>query len=179
MAWQLPMKAVTPDAGVLAAIREIAREGFSYRRTKELGQTAGWKLDDDELDLGYVAFEVQIAKDDSRRLSVQVSESGRPPRAFLPLYYIDDEECEANRKPFDQALRSLSEQLESVLGLPSVSGEYGYSHRENWLYSYVGWSLADATFVLAQDEFDIQFGMDVTLWVLPAGTEVAGPMSLE
>jgi hypothetical protein len=32
---------------------------------------------------------------------------------------------------------------------------------------------------MVQDEFDIQFGMDVTLWVLPANVAVAVPVSGE
>jgi hypothetical protein len=64
-----------------------------------------------------------------------------------------------------------------VLGPPSSFGEYTYPHREGWPYSYSWWSLADATIVLVQDEFDIQFGMDISLWVLPAHAAVAVPVS--
>lgn len=42
--------ALSPDAA--AVLRAISRAGFSYQHTKELGQAAGWKLVDDELDLG-------------------------------------------------------------------------------------------------------------------------------
>jgi len=44
---------------------------------------------------------------------------------------------------------------------------------------FTGWALADATLVLVQDEFDIQFGMDVTLWVQPVGSAVQGPVRYE
>jgi hypothetical protein len=111
------------------------------------------------------------------RLGVEVAESGRPPRAFVPLFCF--EEYDVDRGPFDLAYRSLREQLAGVLGPPSSFGEYTYPHREDWRYSYSCWSLTDATFVLAQDEFDIQFGMDVTLWVLPANAPVAVPVSGE
>lgn len=171
------MKAVAPSHDAVAVLRAISRAGFSYRRTKDLCQAARWKLVDDQLDLGYVAFDMGMApgEDFPRRLNVEVRESGRPPRAFVPLFYF--EEYDVNREPFDQAYRSLTEQLASVLGPPSSFGEYTYPHRKGWRYFYSWWSLADAAFVLAQDEFDIQFGMDVTLWVLPANAKVAVPVS--
>ena len=106
---------------------------------------------------------------------MEVSESRRPPRAFVPLFYF--QEYDARREPFDQAYRSLSEQLVRVLGSSTSSGEYGYPHRKSWSYSYNWWSLSDATLVLVQDEFDIQFGMDVTVWVLPMGAAVKVPVS--
>jgi len=173
------MEAVIPSRDAVAVLRAISRAGFSYQRTKELCQAARWKLVDDELDLGYVAFEMGTVpgQDSHRRLAVEVSESGRLPRAFVPLFYF--EEYDVHREPFDLTYRSLSEQLAGVLGPPSSSGEYTCPHREGWRYFYSWWSLTDATFVLVQDEFDIQFGMDVTLWVLPANVSVAVPVSGE
>jgi hypothetical protein len=54
-----------------------------------------------------------------------------------------------------------------------------YAHRAAWRYSFAGWGLTDATLVLVQDELDIQFGMDVTLWVQPAGTSIQAPVRYE
>jgi len=73
----------------------------------------------------------------------------------------------------------LAEQLAGFLGAAARSGVYSYPHRAGWPYSFAGWALADATLVLVQDEFDIQFGMDVTLWVLPAGTAIEAPVRYE
>jgi hypothetical protein len=173
------MEVAVPSHDAVAVLRAISRAGFSYQQTKELCQAAGWKLVDDELDLGYVAFDMGMAPgpDFPRRLAVEVSESGRPPRAFVPLFYFEDYDVE--REPFDRAYRSLSARLTSVLGPPASFGEYTYPHRESWRYSYSWWSLTDATFVLVQDEFDLQFGMDVTLWVLPPNAAVAVPVSGE
>ncbi len=173
------MDAVVLSHDVVAVLRAIARAGFSYQHTMELSRDAGWTLVDDEPDLGYVAFRMGMSpvQDFPYRLAVEVAESGRPPRAFVPLFYFEDYDVE--REPFDRAYRSLSEQLAGVLGPPSSSGEYTYPHQEDWPYAYSWWSLPDATIVLVQDEFDIQFGMDVTLWVLPAHTTVALPVGGE
>jgi hypothetical protein len=173
------MEAVALSHEAVAELRAIARAGFSYRPTKELCQAAGWKLDDDELDLGYVTFRMGMSPDQDfpYRLSVLVAESGKSPRAFVPLFYFEDYNIE--REPFDQAYRLLSEQLAGVLGCPSSLGEYAHPHREDWPYSYSWWSLSDATLVLLQGELDIQFGMDISLWVLPAHAAVAVPVGLE
>jgi hypothetical protein len=171
------MDVVAPTEDGIVVLRAIARAGFGYQSTKALGEAAGWKLVDDELDLGYVAFEMPLGMDGgyASRLAVEVVESGRRPRAFVPLLYFED--YKNQRQPFDEAFRSLSEQLSGILGPPSFCGGYDYRHRKNWSYAYSWWSFSDATLVLVQDEFDIQFGMDVTLWVLPAGAPVEVPVS--
>jgi hypothetical protein len=171
------MEALALSEDALAVLRAISQAGFSYQRTKELCLAAKWKLVDDKLDLGYVAFRMGMApgQDFPARLAVEVAESGCAPRASVPLFYFEDYDTE--RVPFDLAFRSLSEQLACVLGQPSSVGEYTYPHRAGWLYSYCWWSLPDATLALLQDEFDIQFGMDITLWVFPAHATVAVPVS--
>jgi hypothetical protein len=173
------MDAVAPADDAIAMLRAISEAGFRYERTKKLAELAGWRLVDDEEDLGYVAFEMRLVpgKDLCRRLFVQIGQSGQPPRAFVPLFCFED--YDSHRRPFDEAFRSLSEQLTNLLCLPSSLGHYSYAHREGWLYSYTSWSLIDATFVLVQDEMDIQFGMDITLWLLPAGEAVELPVRCE
>jgi hypothetical protein len=47
------------------------------------------------------------------RLTVEVSEGGRPLRAFVPLFYFDEDEPQ--REPFNQAYRSLKEHLAGLL----------------------------------------------------------------
>ncbi len=171
------MDAIAPSVDTIEALRAIASGGVRYQTTKEIAIAAGWRLNDNELKLGYVAFDVRpdCGKDMVSRLVVEVREGGRSPRAFVPLFYF--EEYEAERKTFDQAFRLISDRLVDVLGSPSASGKYHYPHRNEWPYLYSWWAAAGATFILVQDEFDIQFGMDVTLWVLPASIAVALPVS--
>lgn len=171
------MEPIAPSGPVLALLRAIAYTGFAYGLTKELARTAGWTLVDDELGLGYVRFSVRLGPtpETVRPLAVEVREGGQRPRAFVPLFYFDDYESE--REEFDEAFRILSQQLAGTLGPPSESGSYNYPHRMDWSYFYSWWALPDATFVLGQDEFDIQFGMDVSLWVFPAGESVRLPVS--
>lgn len=170
------MEVIAPSGDAVAVLRAISRAGFGYQQTKKLAQTAGWEPIDDELYLGYVAFEMSLgSSNEVRRLHVEVSESGRSPLAFVALFYY--EEYDVRREPLDKAYQSLYQQLTHVIGPPSASGEFTYPHRSGWLYSCCWWCLSDATFALTQDELDIQFGMDVTLWILPAGTTVQIPVS--
>jgi hypothetical protein len=127
---------VAPSNEAIAVLRSISRAGFAYAQTKKLASEAGWRTIDDELDLGYVRFAMQLdfGKEDRPLLTVEVSESGRLPRAIVSLFYF--EEYDLEREPFDQAYQSLSEQLIGVLGLPSRSGEYSYPHRVGWQYSF-------------------------------------------
>jgi hypothetical protein len=160
-------------------LRAVSRAGFAYAQTKALCEAAGWRLVDDEPDLSYVRYDMPLAAGSGERrpLSVLIAESNKPPFAFVPLFYF--EEYDEGREPFDLAFRTLAEQLAGFLGAAARSGEYSYPHRAVWSYSFAGWALADATLVLVQDEFDIQFGMDVTLWVQPAGSAVEAPVRYE
>lgn len=170
------MEAVAPSEAAVAVLRAISRGGFAYAPTKVLCEAAGWRLVDDEPDLGYVRYDLQLAadSDEQRPLSVLIAESNSPPWGFIPLFYFEG--YEQGRQPFDRAFRVLTGQLAGFLGAAARSGEYSYPHRAGWPYSFVGWCLPDATLVLVQDEFDIQFGMDVTLWVQPAGSAVVAPV---
>jgi hypothetical protein len=170
------VEVATPTKAVLEVLRGISRAEFAYTPTKELCETAGWQLVDDEPDLGYLRYSLApgASSEERRLLSVLIAESNKPPFAFVPLFFF--EVYDRCREPFDLAFRTIAEQLARLLGAATRSGEYSYSHRADWSYLFAGWSLADTTLVLVQDEFDIQFGMDVTLWVLPAGSVVKAPM---
>src|SRR5579859_2081204 len=102
------MEAVAPSGDAVAVLRAIARAGFRYDRTKELAQAAGWKLVDDELELGYVAFSMRLVRgqDVCCRLAVELRENSGHPRAFVPLFCY--EEYDTEREPFDDAYRSLA-----------------------------------------------------------------------
>lgn len=163
------MDALAPSESAIAVLLAISRAGFAYEPTKMLCDAAGWRMLDDEPELGYVRYDMQLAVDskECRLLFVANAEGETAPFAFLPLFYFD--EFDRERKPLDQAFHTLIEQLSAILGAAEQSGNYRYPHRKEWPYSFAGWSLPDATLMLVQDEFDIQFGMDVSLWVWPAG----------
>jgi hypothetical protein len=173
------MQAVAPSEAAVAVLRAIARAGFAYAPIKVLCETAGWRLVDDEPEMGYVRYDMLLAarSGERRSLSVLIAENNKLPFAFVPLFYF--EEYDEHREPFDIAFRTIAEQLAGFLGAVARSGEYSYPHRAGWSYSFAGWGLADATLVLVQDEFDIQFGMDVTLWVQPVGTPTQVPVRYE
>ncbi|WP_435016247.1 hypothetical protein TA3x_003811 [Tundrisphaera sp. TA3] len=167
------MQGVPPSHAALSVLRDIARSGFSYAPTKALAEAAGWDLRDDEPGLGYVRFDRRMTaeSDEGCPLSVMVNGGEHPPFAYVTLAWFEDYEVE--RGPFDEMFRIPYESLTSILGESSQSGHY---HQVDWDYSFAGWTLPDCTLILVQDELDIQFGMDVSLWALPAGRLIALPV---
>lgn len=157
------MQAVAPSESAIGVMCAISRAGFAYNQIKSICASAAWQLVDDDPDLGYIRYEIVLAAGSSERrpVSIRIAESNESPFAFVPLFYFD--EYDEGRELFDQAFRTLADQLKLFLGRPAQSGEYSYSHRSAWPYLFAGWMLPDATLMLVQDEFDIQFGMDVTL----------------
>jgi hypothetical protein len=173
------VEAVAPSEAAVAVLRGISRAGFAYAPTKALCEGAGWPLVDDEPNVGYVRYDMLLGAGSGERrpLSLLIAESSYRPCAFVPLFCF--EEYDAHREPFDTAFRTIAGHLAGFLGGVARSGVYRYPHRVGWPYSFAGWELADATLVVVQDEFDIQFGMDVTLWVQPAGTKIEDPVRYE
>ena len=173
------LKVIAPSEDAVKVLRTLSHTGFAYAPSKAVCEAAGWGLVDDEFDLGYIRYAMRLETDSDQRrlLSVRIAEAGKPPWAFVPLFYF--EEYEKSREPFDCAFHTLTEHLAGFVGTASRMGSYSYPHRAGWMYSFAGWVLSDATLVLVQDELDIQFGMDVTLWVQPTGTMIEAPVQYE
>ncbi len=173
------MEADASLKSIITLLCDISHAGFAYDSTKAICEQVGYTLDYDEPELGFVRYTVpmQICIDPQTFLSVQIAEKNNPASAFLPLFYF--EEYEESREQYDLEFRTLMAKLVYILDSESVAGKYSYPHRLDWQYFYAGWTLPDYTLVLVQDEFDIQFGMDITLWCLPAGNEVSVPIRAE
>src|SRR5438445_609696 len=104
------MEELTLSGDAIAVLRSIALAGFEYNRSKQLACTAGWKVVDDELDLGYVRFDMRLAPGNGTGgfLIVQMSNSeAERPFALLRLFSFDDREID--RAPFDRAYRSFGQ----------------------------------------------------------------------
>ena len=164
-------------AEVIAGLVAVAQCGFGYEAVKGIAASIGWRLDGDEPEFGYVTYQVPTgitATAGESRLCVLFRREGQAPKALLPLFA--SEQFEDDRPLFDSIFAATADRIAGVLGPRSSSGQYEYGHRVGWQYRYTTWAGAGATLVLVQDEFDIQFGMDVTLWTLPAGTPVKFPL---
>lgn len=152
----------------IATLRAIAKAGFTYHTTKQLAATSHWQLTDDEFDLGYLRFDIELMIGEPPLSAVvEFGNEERPPFAFIPIFCVPD--CNTHLSEFDNSFQFLAWELDRILGTPILTGEYGYPHRP-WHYSYRWWSLPEVELVLVQDEFDIQEGFDITLWLLPAGS---------
>jgi len=98
-----------------------------------------------------------------------------PPYSLLTFSLFPD--SQEHLATFNVAFHSAAETLTRYFGPPTESGDHQLSFR-TWPYAYQRWSLPEAEFTLVQDEFDIQDGMDVTLWAQPVGTPIEKTLHL-
>jgi hypothetical protein len=168
---------IAPSDADLSALRAIASADFRYEEATRLGLAAGWALSSDDPDLGYVQFFIDLkeTRDNRRLLSIGLRDGPAGRFAMLPLYYFEDAP-DVDRGPFDRAFHTLSNALSVAFGPVVQGGQYSYPHRAGWSYSHSWWRLPDALFALVQDEHDIQFGMDVSLWTFPPDKEIRVPV---
>lgn len=130
----------------------------------------GWGLTEDDPRDNFVRFEllegieaVACFPDEERSCS--------RPLLFLPLYYTDaDEEYNAQepgdeRHNLEAAFVAAWRVIADYLGDPFEWGTYSYHRSPDWTYGYAVWWGERALFILLQDEFDIQFGRDVSIWL--------------
>ena len=59
------VEVVAPSEPAVAVLRAISRAGFAYTPAKALCETAGWRLVDDEPDLGYIRYAMRLAANSS------------------------------------------------------------------------------------------------------------------
>jgi hypothetical protein len=178
------MKPIGLSRDQFAVLQEIAGADFDYATTKRLCSGAGWQMVEDEPDIGFVQYYLWVGsgRENRRLLSIGTPELDGPPHIYLPLYYFPEEEggapAEHDRKPFDEAYRRLAEGMDVLLGRAKRDGTYEYSHRSGWPYSFRAWQIPEAQIFLLQDEHDIQFGMDLSLWLFRPEPDVAVPLPL-
>jgi hypothetical protein len=148
-------------------LRSIARAGDDYAAIKQLLAGTNWEIEEDDTDLGFLRIFIPDETDECYRLIIGYRDPERPPYSLLSFYVFPD--SEENLAAFNSAFHSVAETIAQYLGAPTVSGEYQPTYRK-WSYAHYRWSLPEGEFTLVQDEFDIQDGMDVTLWIQPVGT---------
>lgn len=147
-------------------LRSIARAGSDYAEIKRLLATTQWEIDEDDTELGFLRVFIPFEKT-HYRLIIGYRDPEHPPYSLL-TFIIFPYSGEHHRK-FDATFHAAAEAIARFLDAPTASGERHVSHR-TWSYAYCRWSLPEGEFTLVQDEFDIQEGIDVTLWIHPPGT---------
>jgi hypothetical protein len=159
----------------IETIRSIVRAGSDYDAIKRLLAETQWEFEADEVDLGFSRVFIPDAVDQCYRLIIGYRDPDRPPYCLLTFSLFPD--SEERLSAFNAAFHSAAQTLTRYFGVPTASGHRQLSFR-TWPYSYQRWSLPEGEFTLVQDEFDIQDGMDVTLWMQPVGTPIEETMSL-
>src|SRR5262249_44733954 len=133
------------------------------------------EIDEDNTDLGFLRIFILDAADQYYRLIIGYRDPDHPPYSLLSFYVFPD--SEEHLVAFNSAFHSTAEAIARYLGAPTLRGDRRLSFR-TWSYAYERWSLPEGEFTLVQDEFDIQEGMDVTLWMQPAGTPIEQTLNL-
>jgi hypothetical protein len=150
-------------------LRAIARARDDYGTIKRLLAETRWEIEEDEIDLGFLRIFIPDTSDECYRLIIGYRDPDHPPYSLLTFSLFPD--SEEHLAAFNSVFHSTAETLTRYFGAPTARGDHRLSFR-TWPYAYLRWSLPEAEFTLVQDEFDIQEGMDVTLWAQPVGTPI-------
>jgi hypothetical protein len=155
----------------------LTETDFGLEEVVERCRRRGWRPSEVDPSLGVARFRL----DDGREAVVTSREAeGSNGRAslWLPLYYWPDEEDDyvparqegretgVGREDFDARFEVACDQLTESLGPPTARGKFECGHRPGWPYSYAVWRGKRGFVVLQQDKLDIQFGFDISVWVL-------------
>ncbi len=164
------------SAADIHALRLIIRASENYVEIKRVLSTVDWKIEEDEPDLGYMRVGIPADKAGGYfTLIIGYRDSEHPPYLILTFACFPD--SSKSIAEFDEMFLAGVDSIQRVLGNPALSGRRQLSFRD-WPYAYQRWSLPEGEFTLVQDEFDIQNGMDVTLWVQPIGTPLEKTLRL-
>lgn len=127
----------------------------SFDEFRDVLVANGIRIVDDETDLGFIAF---VYKDHYSGFTRNGHSFAR-----VVLGFFDDTEFE-DRSGFDSAFDRVSKEIQALNGPPRHNGHHRYPHRrEGQHYSFCVWRLEHCWLALKQDEYDIQFGLDLTL----------------
>lgn len=158
----------------------LTESDFRFEEVVERCRGWGWSTSEVDPVLGVARFLLNDTREAVFISREAVGSNGRA-SLWLPLcYWPDDEDAHASngqqgretclgREDFDARFETACEELTVALGPPSARGKFEYEHRPGWPYSYAVWRGERGFVVLQQDELDIQFGFDMSIWVLSGG----------
>jgi hypothetical protein len=160
----------SPFCRVVADLFSLTGSDFSFDDVKRRCLELGWTISEESPENAVL----RVLLDDA--LSVLIAALDRRqefgPILYLPLFYSDDPydailAREAHeRLGFDAAFAVASETATSCLGAPTAAGRWGYPGRSQD-YSYSAWRGQRGVLFLVQDDFDIIFGSEISVWLAP------------
>lgn len=151
-------------------LRAITRAGEDYDQIKQELVAVAWKIIEEDVDLGYLRVAIPDASNNEcYRLIIGYRDNDHPSYSLLTFFNFPDSEEHVAK--FNSAFQSVADAIKRTLGAPTSSGDHRLAFR-TWSYAYHRWSLPEGEFTLIQDEFDIQAGMDITLWMQKVGTPI-------
>ena len=126
------------SASDINTLRSIACAGADYGTVKRLLEERGWKIDEDNTDLGFLRVFIPDAADKCYRLIIGYRDPDWPPYSLITFWLFPD--SKEQLPAFDSAFRTAAETLARYLGAPAMTGKRQPSFR-TWSYAYQRWSL--------------------------------------
>jgi len=161
----------SPFSRIVADLFSLTSSDFSFDDVKRRVLQLGWRITE-EVPRDFV---LRVLIDDA--VSELVASLDRKeefgPTLYLPLFYTEDtydgisEKKMRERPAFDVAFAMANEAATERLRPPTAAGRYGYPGQSTD-YSYSAWRGERGVLFLVQDDFDIQFGSEITAWLAPA-----------
>jgi hypothetical protein len=150
-------------------LRAIAKAGNNYDLIQRLLSETEWEIQENEADIGHLRILIHDTSGECYPLIISRANPDGSPFSLLTFSVFPD--SEADLAAFNMEFHFRAATLARYFGIPSASGSHQLPFR-SWPYAYKRWTLPEGEFTLVQDEFDIQFGMDVSLWIQPVGTSI-------
>lgn len=159
-----------PITAHIPALRSFCDAPLTYDVVRKHCLALGWSLDEEDRQHSVL----RVRFDDAVSELVASLAPGQPfgRTIYLPLFCTEDPyDCitgaACGEKPdFDTAYALGRSLFETAIGTPLHTGTFNFF---TGTYQFVVWRGTHAVLALIQDDFDVQFGSEVTAWIIECG----------
>ena len=140
---------------------------LTYEVVRRRALDCGWRLESEQPD-----DEVLFVEIDEGLSPLVASLAARQPfgrTLYLPLFCTEDPydavtgAAPTHKPDFDVAYSRAKSLFERALGAPARTGTFDFFEGT---YQFAMWRGAHAVLALLQDDFDIQFGSEISAWII-------------
>lgn len=153
----------------LDKVEEVANSSFAFDAALKYCEKNGWSVEDKLEGSGIDAY---IA--DGLKISwVLFNDPPAFPSAIVYLYWYDpdDPEFETYKQPrevgFDEPYEEAVRLITQKWGKPDRQAVWETQAYDDGSHQFAVWRRGNGVVLLEQAEIDIQFGMDINLWLAP------------
>lgn len=159
-----------PLSAHLPALRSLCDAPLTYDEVRRRCLALGWSIDeeDDRNLVLRIRFDEAVSE-----LVASLAPGQRFGRTiYLPLFCTEDPyDCITGASPdekpdFDTAYSLGKSLFDTVIGTPFRTGTFEFF---KGTYQFAIWRGTHAVLALIQDDFDVQFGSEITAWIIERG----------